>query len=95
MKKLLQLFVLDKCVAGKKYRIASPEKALCYKLYSLHPAKNGAELEALVFEIIGIGRRRFRSLCLDDILRMGEKYHSKNVNLLVEYVLKIMLESTK
>ena len=86
------LFVLEKRMPGKGYRIASPEKALCDKLYSMHPAGNAAELEVLLFIIIGIDRSRFRSLHLDDILRMGELYHSKNVNLLMEYALKIILQ---
>lgn len=51
-------------------------------------------MEALLFVIIGIDRNRFRSLRLDDILSMGELYHSKNVNLLMEYALKIILQKT-
>ena len=57
----------------------------------MHPARDSAELEALLFEIIGIDRRRFRLLHLDDILSMGEHYHSKNVNLLMGYTLGVML----
>ena len=85
------LSVLENRVGNNLYRIASPEKALCDKLYTLPPAKDEAELEAWVFEIIGIDRRRFRSLHLDEILDIGDKYHSKNINLLMEYALKIML----
>ena len=81
----------EKRAAGDVYRIASPEKALCDKLYSMRPAKNGAELEVLLFDFIGIDRSHFRTMHLDDILCMGEKYHSKNVNLLMEYALKIIL----
>lgn len=80
-------------VGNNLCRIASPEKALCDKLYTLPPAKNEAELEAWVFEIIGIDRRRFCSLLLDEILDIGDKYHSKNINLLMEYALKIMVGS--
>ena len=80
-------------VGNNLCRIASPEKALCDKLYTLSPAKNEAELEAWVFEIIGIDRRRFCSLLLDEILDIGDKYHSKNINLLMEYALKIMVGS--
>lgn len=42
-------------------------------------------------EVECIDRRRFRSLHLDEILDIGDKYHSKNINLLMEYALKIML----
>lgn len=85
--------VREKMVGNNLCRIASPEKALCDKLYTLPPAKNEAELEAWVFEIIGIDRRRFCSLLLDEILDIGDKYHSKNINLLMEYALKIMVGS--
>ena len=85
------LSVLENKVGNNLYRIASPEKALCDKLYTLPPAKDEAEFKAWVFEIIGIDRRRFRSLHLDEILDIGDKYHSKNINLLMEYALKIML----
>ena len=57
----------------------------------MRPVKSTAELEVLIFDFIGIDRRRFRTMHLDDILCMGEKYHSKNVNLLMEYALKIIL----
>lgn len=33
-------------IGNNLYRIASPEKALCDKLYTLPPAKDEAELEA-------------------------------------------------
>ena len=85
------LFVREECRKGNTFFIASPEKALCDKVYSMHPARDSAELEALLFEIIGIDRRRFRLLHLDDILSMGEHYHSKNVNLLMGYTLGVML----
>ena len=85
------LFVRDMGAAGKTYRIASPEKALCDKLYSMRPAENMAELETMVFDFIGIDRRHFRSLHLDDILCMGEKYHSRNVKLLMDVALKTIL----
>ncbi|MBQ5970296.1 MAG: hypothetical protein IJL52_09325 [Clostridia bacterium] len=92
---VFDLFVRNVSVAGNVYRIASPEKAICDKVYSMRPAMNEAELETLVFDFIGIDRRRFRSLHLDEILCMGEKYHSKNVNLLLEYTLKIILAQLK
>lgn len=85
------LSVREDMVGNNLYHIASPEKALCDKLYTLPPAKDEATLEAWVFESIGIDRRRFRSLHLDEILDIGDKYHSKNINLLMEYALKIML----
>ena len=86
------LFVREECRKGNTYFVASPEKALCDKVYTMLPAKDSAELEAVLFEIIGIDRRRFRFLHLDAILSTGENYHSKNVNLLMEYALRIMLE---
>ena len=85
------LFVHNVGIAGNKYRIASPEKAICDKVYCMRPAMNAAELETLVFDFIGIDRRRFHSLNLGEILCKGEKYHSKNVNLLMEHIIKIIL----
>lgn len=85
------LSVREEIVGNSLYCIASPAKALCDRLYTLPPAKDEAELEAWIFKIIGIDRRQFCSLNLDEILDIGDKYQSKNANLLMEYALKIML----
>lgn len=71
------LSVRENRVGNNLCRIASPEKALCDKIYTLPPTKDEAEVAAGVFEIIGIDRRRLRSLHLDEILDIGDKYHSK------------------
>lgn len=51
--------------------------AHCDKFYTLPPAKDQAESEAWVFEIIGIDRRRFHSLHFDEILDIGDKYQQQ------------------
>ena len=80
---------------GYTFEIATPEKALCDLLYTMPPAANAAELESVVFNILGVDRKRFRMLRLGEILSMGDLYHSKNVRLLTDYAMKIMIEQTK
>lgn len=71
---------------GYSYRIATPEKALCDKLYTLSPVKNKKELEALLFDDLRIDKDEFNKLNKDDIIFLSNKYKSTNIRLLVNYV---------
>ena len=67
---------------GYTYFIASKEKALCDKLYSLKPISNQKELSKLLFEDLRIDEYELTKLNLDDIDILSSLYKSKNVKLL-------------
>ena len=68
------------------YQIATCEKALCDKLYTLHPVRNIKELNYLLFEDLRIDEDIFLSLNMKDILFLGPLYHSTNLNYLSKLV---------
>lgn len=68
------------------YQIATPEKALCDKLYTLSPIKNMRELENLLFNDLRIDTEEFKKLNIHDIEEISKMYHSTNVNLFYKYV---------
>lgn len=68
------------------YQIATPEKALCDKLYTLSPLKNITQLENLLFNDLRIDIDEFKKLDLESIKEISKMYHSTNVSLLYNYV---------
>ena len=68
------------------YQIATCEKALCDKLYTLHPVRNIKELNYLLFEDLRIDEDVFLSLNMKDILFLCPLYHSTNLNYLSKLV---------
>lgn len=68
------------------YQVATTEKALCDKLYTLSPVKNINNLREMLFEDLRINEEIFNGLSKEDILRMAPLYHSKNLNLLVKLI---------
>ena len=71
---------------GYIYRIASPEKALCDKLYTMPPVTSQKEIERMLFEDLRIDRADFEKLDYDGILQIGDKYHSNNLKYLMKYL---------
>ena len=71
---------------GYVFRIASPEKALCDKLYSMPTVASQREIERMLFEDLRIDREEFAKLDLDGIIEIGERYHSSNVKYLTKYL---------
>ena len=71
---------------GYSYRLATPEKALCDELYKLSPCENRVELEQLLFEDLRIDRIEFEKLRADEILQIGDRYHSNNLKYLMKYL---------
>lgn len=67
------------------YQIASPEKALCDKLYMLKPLNNYANLEDMLFLDLRIDRENFEKLDVDKLEKLSNLYHSRNVKLLAKY----------
>ena len=72
------------------YQIASPEKALCDKLYTLSPLKNMKELENVLFNDLRIDMDEFNKLNLKDIEEISNSYNSTNVNLLYRYMRRMV-----
>lgn len=61
------------------YRIAEPEKALCDKLYTMHPVANHKELFELLTEDLRIEKTELCKLDADKISFLADHYHSGNV----------------
>lgn len=68
------------------YQIASPEKALCDKLYTLSPLKNMENLKIMLFDDLRIDEDNFNTLSVDVINKLSDLYHSTNVKLLANYM---------
>lgn len=64
------------------YLIASPEKALCDKLYSLKPVKNKKEMIYLLFTDLRIDQELLMNLDFSKIKKMCDLYHSQNLKIL-------------
>lgn len=67
------------------YQIASPEKALCDKLYTLKPLNNYSNLKHMLFDDLRIDSENFQKLSSEKIDKLSDLYHSKNVRLLAKY----------
>lgn len=66
------------------YAIASPEKALCDKLYSISPVKNKKEMHQLLFIDLRIDENEFAKLNHEDLLTLCELYHCTNLKILAK-----------
>ena len=71
---------------GYLYRIATPEKALCDKLYTMPPVTSQREIARMLFEDLRIDGAEFEKLDADCILQIGDKYHSNNLKYLMKYL---------
>lgn len=68
------------------YHVATTEKALCDKLYTISPVKTIKNLKALLFEDLRIDEDLFNSLNKEDILKLAPMYHSTNLYLLEKLI---------
>lgn len=68
------------------YQIATPEKALCDKLYTISPINNLTELKELLFNDLRIDEEEFTKLDQDTLTTIAPLYHSKNLNLLTKLI---------
>lgn len=71
---------------GYVYQLATPEKALCDKLYTMPPVTSQREIERMLFEDLRIDRTEFDKLDVHEILQIGERYHSNNLKYLMKYL---------
>lgn len=71
------------------YQIATPEKALCDKLYTISPVNNLTELKELLFNDLRIDEEEFTKLDRDMLATIAPLYRSKNLNLLAKLIRRI------
>ena len=71
---------------GYIYQIATPEKALCDKLYTLSPIKNMRELENVIYNDLRIDIDELNKFNVQDLEEISNSYHSTNVDLLYRYM---------
>ena len=71
---------------GYVYQMATQEKALCDKLYTMPPVTSQKEIERMLFEDLRIDRMEFEKLRADEILQIGDRYHSNNLKYLMKYL---------
>ena len=71
---------------GYVYQMASPEKALCDKLYAMPPVTSQKEIERMLFEDLRIDPAEFAKLDANGILQIGDKYHCNNLKYLMKYL---------
>ena len=80
------LEIILKIEGEYSYQIASPEKALCDKLYTLSPVNSYVSLEKMLFDDLRIDEEEFRNLDFSKIEKLSGLYNSTNVKLLVKYM---------
>ena len=68
------------------YQIASPEKALCDKLYSLSPVYSVRALKERLFDDLRIDEAAFFALQKDDISQFAPLYRATNLKLLAKFM---------
>lgn len=78
--------VIAKIENGYLYQIATAEKALCDKLYSISPVGSIKALKALLFEDLRIDKDGFENLNRNDLLELATLYNSTNLNLLIKLI---------
>lgn len=84
--------IILKIEGDYSYQIATPEKALCDKLYTLKPLNNFTNLEIMLFQDLRIDKDEFDKLDTDKIEKLCNLYRSTNVNLLSKYKRRIKSE---
>ena len=73
---------------GYRYLLASPEKAICDKLYELPPCRNKAELSTLLFDNLRIDEDAFDGLNSDKLFELAGHYRSANHRILRSLIRK-------
>ncbi len=74
---------------GYSYQIATLEKAICDKLYSLPPVKNLTEFSHLLFNDLRIDETEFKKLDKDILEELAPLYHCGNLKFLIKYIRRI------
>ena len=74
---------------GYTYSLATPEKSLCDKLYSLSPVKNLTELQELMFSNLRIDENELRNLNTGTIDELSSLYKSNNIRFLSKFLRRL------
>ena len=80
--------VIAEVSGNYSYQVATCEKALCDKLYTLSPARNMKEFKYLLFDDLRIDQDDFWNLNMDDISYLAPLYHSANLKYLLQLIRK-------
>ena len=78
--------VRTEIIDGYQIMLATPEKALCDKLYILPPVLSMKNLKVLMFYELRIDEEEFDKLNKDDLLILAPLYKSTNLNLLAKLI---------
>ncbi len=78
---------------GYSYQLASPEKALCDKLYIMSPVTSIKDIKDMLFEDLRIYDESFWKLDTNFICQIADLYHSNNLKYLKKYILSVRGES--
>ncbi len=73
---------------GYSFIMASPEKALCDTLYNSAPAANLKEFKTLLFDEIGIGKRKIFRLDPNILFQLADLYGCRNLHILKSFMRK-------
>ena len=71
---------------GYSYQIATPEKALCDKLYTISPVGSVKAMRTLLFDDLRIDESDFWELNLEDIKQLAPLYKSTNHKYLAKLI---------
>lgn len=71
---------------GYSYQIATPEKALCDKLYVISPVGSLKALRSLLFEDLRIDEDAFWRLNLEELRQLATLYKSTNLKYLIKLI---------
>lgn len=71
---------------GYVYWLATPEKALCDKLYNIESIGSKRHIESLLFDDLRIDEDGLDSMDTDFIQRLSQLYRCRNVTFLSEYL---------
>lgn len=85
-KEAFQLSVNTVEVDGYTYLIASPEKALCDKLYTIRSVGSIKRLKNLLFEDLRIDEQEFDKLNREVLLNLASFYKNRNLILLKKMI---------
>jgi len=78
--------VLLKSENNYSFQIATKEKALCDKLYTLKPINNYSNLMNILFNDLRIDKEEFNRLSVEKVEKLSKLYHSRNVTILAKYM---------
>lgn len=71
------------------YQMATKEKALCDKLYTLKPLKNINNLKNMLYNDLRIDEEKIEELDINLIEQLAPLYHSTNIKLLLKYLKEV------